>query len=70
MKTGQILIINVYKNMPIEAFYQSAIQGGVDTGVDIKNLERYINNAKSIPIANEFSLLGTNKFEIFCKQAV
>ncbi|MGD9153719.1 MAG: class I SAM-dependent methyltransferase [Gammaproteobacteria bacterium] len=40
--------INIYKNMPIEAFYQGAVQGGLDTGVDVKNLEKYIDKAKSI----------------------
>ncbi|MGD9108172.1 MAG: class I SAM-dependent methyltransferase [Gammaproteobacteria bacterium] len=40
--------INIYKNMPIEAFYQIAIQSGLDTGVDVKTIKKYIRNANSI----------------------
>jgi SAM-dependent methyltransferase len=39
---------NFYQKVRIEDFYQNAVQGGLDTGIDIKNLEKYINNTNSI----------------------
>lgn len=38
----------IYQNMPLEEFYRSAVQGGLDTGIDVKNLKQYINSVKSI----------------------
>lgn len=39
---------NFYQKMRFEDFFQNAIQGGLDTGIDVKNLEKYITNANSI----------------------
>lgn len=39
---------NFYKNMQLEDFYQGAIQGGLDTGIDIKHIQKYIRHASSI----------------------
>jgi len=37
-----------YKNMSLDDFYQIAVQGRLDTGVDVKCLKEYIKNTNSI----------------------
>lgn len=39
---------NTYKQMPLTSFRRGAMQGGLDTGCDIKAIAKYVNNAHSL----------------------